>query len=104
MRPRPPAPTPPRDLAELLARIREAPGHVAAAAEGLARSLDDRKSWRGLHAACRRAWEGTITPEALLTAWREATNGRARVPGAVFMTVLRRESRGRATPAPIGSI
>ena len=89
-----PRPEPPTTVAELLARIRESPANVAAAAELLCRDLDDRKSWNGFYAACRRAWEGQIPPGALVTAWREATSGRARNPGAVFMAVLRRESRG----------
>jgi hypothetical protein len=78
---------------ELLARIRESPSFVTDAAELLARDLDDRKSWSGLHAVCRRAWEGRLPPEALATAYREATAGRARSPGAVFMTVVKREAR-----------
>ena len=91
--PPPPRPTPPTSTADLLARVRESPAHVAAAAEVLSRELDDRKSWSGFHAACRRAWEGEIRPEALVTAWHEATSGKARSPGALFMSVLKREVR-----------
>jgi DNA-binding Lrp family transcriptional regulator len=89
--PLPPQAQFPETVLELLARIRESPTNVAAAAEMLCRDLDDRKSWSGFYAACRRAWEGQIPPGALVTAWREATSGRARNPGAVFMAVLRRE-------------
>src|SRR5258708_2510915 len=49
--PRPAEPEPPATVPELLARIRESPAHVAAAAELLSRDLDDRKSWSGFHAA-----------------------------------------------------
>jgi hypothetical protein len=67
--------------------------HVAAA-ELLAQDLGNRKSWSGLYAACRRAWEGRVSPAALVTAGREAASGRARNPGALSITVLKRESRG----------
>jgi DNA-binding Lrp family transcriptional regulator len=91
--PPPPRLEPPTSTGDLLSRIRESPAHVAAAAELLSRELDDRKSWSGFHAACRRAWEGSIPTEALVTAHREATNGKARSPGALFMAVLKREAR-----------
>jgi DNA-binding Lrp family transcriptional regulator len=93
---RPPAPPPkpaPASTAEMLARIREDPRFVVQAAELLSQDLDDRKSWSGFHAACRRAWEGSIPAEALVVAHREATSGKARSPGALFMAVLKREAR-----------
>jgi DNA-binding Lrp family transcriptional regulator len=81
-------------VSDLLACIRASPANVAAAAELLAQDLGDRKSWNGFYAACKRAWEGEIPAEALVIAHREATNGRARSPGALFMAVLKREARG----------
>lgn len=92
-RPAPQTRPAPRDTAEFLARIRESPDCPGKAAELLAQGLDDRKSWPALHAVCRRAWAGELPPEALVTAWRDATNGRARNPGALFMAVVKRESR-----------
>ena len=83
-------PVRPASTEELLLRIREDPSWVPAAAELLAESLGDRKSWLGFHAACRRAWEGVIEPSVLVEAWRQATGGKARNPGAVFMTVVKR--------------
>lgn len=93
-KPKPPAPPPPQSAVELLARIREQPSFPAQAAELLARDLDDRKSWGGFHAMARRAWEGSIPAEALVEAYKQATGGKARNPGAVFMTVVKREARG----------
>jgi hypothetical protein len=93
-RPAAPPPKPaPASTAELLGRIREDPRFVVEAAELLSQDLDDRKSWPGFHAACRRAWEGSIPAEALVIAHREATSGKARSPGALFMAVLDRETR-----------
>jgi hypothetical protein len=94
--PRPTRPEMPARTEELLLRIREDPTWVPAAAELLAQDLGDRKSWFGFHAACRRAWEGRLEPSSLVEAWRQATGGKARNPGAVFMTVLKRHQRGPA--------
>ena len=79
-------------MAELLGRIGERPDFVGKATEALARDLDDRRSWSGLHAICMKAWRGEIPPEALVIGHAEATSGRAKVPGAVFTSVVRREA------------
>ena len=63
------------------------------AAELLSQELDVRKSWSGFHAVARRAWEGSIEPGALVSALAEATGGKARNPGAIFMHVVGRETR-----------
>lgn len=90
-----PAPKPaPATTAELLARIRESPCHPSMAAEALSQEFDDRKSWRGYHAVLTRAWEGEVEPAALVRAFERATDGKARNPGAVFMTVVGREKGG----------
>jgi hypothetical protein len=90
--PRLPRPERPAGVEELLLRIREDPSWVPAAAEVLTAGLNDRMSWSGFHAACRRAWEGSLEPSALVDAWRQATGGKARNPGAVFMTVVKRHT------------
>jgi hypothetical protein len=88
----PPRPAP-ATTAELLSRLREDPANVAAAAELLAREFDDRKSWSGFHAVAKRAFEGEIPPEVLVHALARATDGKARNPGALFMTVV---AKGRS--------
>jgi hypothetical protein len=75
---------PPATTAELLARIREKPSYVAQATEALVQDLDDRRSWRGLHAICRRAFEGELEPAALVHALGKAKGPKARKPGAIF--------------------
>ncbi len=82
----------PQSVAELLCRLREDPVYPSQAAEALAQTLDDRRSWGTYHAVCQRAWAGHIPCSALVQAFREATNGRARNPGALFMSVLKREA------------
>ena len=83
-----PAPT---SVEELLSRLREDPVYPSQAAEALAQAFDDRRSWGTYHAVCQRAWAGHVPCSALVQAWQEATNGRARNPGALFMSVLKRE-------------
>jgi helix-turn-helix protein len=89
--PPPEAKPAPASLPELLARIQDDPRHPAMAAELLAQDFNDRKSWRAFHKVCEQAWRGELASEALLQAWREASGGKARNPGAVFHHVLRRE-------------
>lgn len=89
--PPPEAKPAPASLPELLARIQDDPRHPAMAAELLAQDFNDRKSWRAFHKVCEQAWRGELASAALLQAWREASGGKARNPGAVFHHVLRRE-------------
>jgi helix-turn-helix protein len=97
--PRPEPKPEPRSTAELLAQIQDRPIHAVWAAEELARAFNDRKSWRGFRAVCERAWRGEFPPDVLVTAWREASGGKARNPGAVFNHVVKRESERHACPA-----
>ena len=57
--PPPPRPRPeePSTLPDLLARIREDPSYPAKAADWLATTLQDRKSYSGYFARCREAWQ-----------------------------------------------
>lgn len=90
-----PAPKPaPETTPELLARLRESPSYPSMAAEALVQAFDDRKSWRGFHALTQKAWEGEVEPSALVKAWERATDGKARNPAAVFMTVAMRDGKG----------
>ena len=93
LKPKAPPRPEPRTAEELLARIQENPAHVAAAAEVLARTFDDRKSWNGFHAVARRAFEGGIPAEALTDALRRATDPKARNGGALFMSIVNRWSQ-----------
>ena len=86
--------TPPSTTFELLARIREDPSHVAWATQALAVEFGDEKSWRGLHALCRRAYEGELEPEALVHAYGKALGPQVHNPGAIFTIEVRR--RGQA--------
>lgn len=90
----PPAPArpSPASVEELLSRLREDPAYPSQAAEALAQAFDDRRSWGAYHASCQRAWAGHVPCSSLVQAWREATSGRARNPGALFMSVLKREA------------
>lgn len=92
LKPRPEPKPEPATLAELLGRVRECPSRVPQAAELLAQTFDDRKSWSGYHAVVKRAFEGEIPAEALVRALERATDGKARNPAAVFMTVVGRGS------------
>ncbi|QDV39567.1 helix-turn-helix domain-containing protein [Tautonia plasticadhaerens] len=75
---------PPATTAELLGRIREDPSYVSQAAQALASELGDERSWRGLHAICRRAFEGRVEPEALVYALGKAKGPKVQKPGAIF--------------------
>lgn len=93
LKPKPPPRPEPQTTAELLARIQENPAHVAAAAEVLARTFDDRRSWNGFHAVARRAFEGEIPPGVLVDALGRASDGKARNPAALFMSIVGRRVR-----------
>lgn len=93
LKPKAPPRPEPQTTAELLARIQESPAHVAAAAEVLARTFDDRRSWNGFHAVARRAFEGEIPPGLLVDALGRASDGKARNPAALFMSIVGRSSR-----------
>jgi hypothetical protein len=81
---------PPATTAELLGRIREDPSYVAQAAQALAVELGDERSWRGLHAICRRAFEGELEPAALVHALGKAQGPQVRKPGAIFTVEVSR--------------
>jgi hypothetical protein len=82
-------PKPPATLPELLGRVREDPGFPAAAASLLARELNDHKSYAGFLARCTEAWRGELEPGRLVAALEQATGGKARKPGALFMHTCR---------------
>lgn len=86
--PRTPAP-PPATLRELLERLREDPSHVPTAAAALCQAFDDHKSYSGYLARLEEVWRGEREVDDLVGAYRQASSGRARKPGAVFMHVLR---------------
>ena len=88
---------PPASTAELLGRIRERPAFVPMAAEALARDFDDSKSWKGLHALCRMAFEGVLEPEALQHGYARALGPKARNPGAIFTIEARNWRPGMST-------
>jgi hypothetical protein len=88
----PPRPRPeiPKTLPEVLGRIREDPSFPALAADWLASSLDDRKSWAGFKARCEEAWRGELHPDRLLSAYEQAMGSKARNRGAIFMVAVKR--------------
>ena len=90
LKPKAPPRPEPQTAEELLARIQENPAHVAAAAEVLARTFDDRRSWAGFHAVARRAFEGEIPPAVLVDALGRASDPKARNPAALFMSIVGR--------------
>lgn len=93
LRPRP-APRPePATLAEVLERIHDSPGRVPDAAELLSQAFDDRKSWSGFHAVCRRCFEGELPPAVLVDALNRANRPGVRNRGALFMTVVGLKNR-----------
>ncbi|MGE5754519.1 MAG: hypothetical protein ACM35G_02205 [Planctomycetaceae bacterium] len=87
-RPRPEAP---RTLPEVLGRIREDPSFPALAADWLAKTFDDRKSYSGFKARCEEAWRGELNPDQLVSAYQQAIGPRAKNPGAIFMYAVHRE-------------
>ena len=80
----------PRDLAELLPRIRERPWYPLEAAGLLARSFDDHKSQAYYGLVCKEAFEGALDPADLADAYRQATSEKAREPGKVFTAAIQR--------------
>jgi hypothetical protein len=85
-RPRPEAP---RTLPELLGRIREDPSFPALAADWLAKTFGDPKSYSGFKARCEEAWRGELPVDRLVSAYEQATGPRAKNPGALFMFAVR---------------
>jgi hypothetical protein len=75
---------PPATTSELLLRLREDPSYVSLATQGLALDLDDQRSWRWLHALCKRAFEGDLDPRALVHAFEKARGPQVRNRGAIF--------------------
>jgi hypothetical protein len=86
-RPRPEAP---RTLPEVLVRIREDPSFPALAADWLAKTFNDHKSYAGYKARCEEAWRGELEPRRLVAAYEQALGPRAKNPGAIFMVAVRR--------------
>jgi hypothetical protein len=87
----PPRPHPetPRTLPELLGRIREDPSFPALAADWLAKTFGDPKSYSGFKARCEEVWRGELPVDRLVSAYEQATGPRAKNPGALFMFALR---------------
>jgi hypothetical protein len=88
--PPPRRPEAPRTLPEVLGRIREDPSFPALAADWLASSLQDRKSYSGFKARCEEAWRGELAVDQLVSAYEQATGPKAKNPGAIFQSVLKR--------------
>lgn len=88
---RAPAPPPaqPATLPDLLSRIREDPSFPATAAAALCREWEDPKSYAGFLARLNAAWRGEIEVDDLVDAAKQASSGRARNPGALFMSLTR---------------
>jgi hypothetical protein len=86
-RPRPEAP---RTLPEVLGRIREDPSFPSLAADWLASTLEDRKSYSGFKARCEEAWRGELPVPRLLSAYEQATGPKVRNPGAIFQVACQR--------------
>jgi DNA-binding MarR family transcriptional regulator len=83
----PPRPRPetPRTLPELLSHIRDDPAFPALAADWLAKTFGDQKSYSGFKARCEEAWRGELPVERLVSAYAQATGPRAKNRGALFM-------------------
>ncbi len=78
-------------MPELLARIREDPSYPAKAADWLATTLQDRKSYSGFKARCEEAWRGELPVGRLVSAYEQATGPRAKNRGAIFMYAMNRQ-------------
>jgi hypothetical protein len=89
--PPPRRPEAPRTLPEVLGRIREDPSFPSLAADWLASTLQDRKSYSGFKARCEEAWRGELEPRRLVAAYEQATGSRAKNPGAIFMVAVRQK-------------
>ena len=88
LRPRPEAL---RTLPEVLTRIREDPSFPSLAADWLASSLQDRKSYSGFKARCEEAWRGELPVSRLMSAFEQATGPKVRNRGALFMHAVRQK-------------
>jgi hypothetical protein len=88
--PPPRRPEAPRTLPEVLGRIREDPSFPSLAADWLASSLQDRKSYSGFKARCEEAWRGDLPVSRLVSAYEQASGPKAKNPGAIFMYAVRR--------------
>ena len=69
-----PCPETPRTLPELLSHIREAPAFPALAADWLAKTFGDQKSYSGFKARCEEAWRGELPVARLVSAYEQATS------------------------------
>jgi hypothetical protein len=91
----PPRPRPetPRTLPELLSHIRDDPAFPALAADWLAKTFGDQKSYSGFKARCEEAWRGELPVERLVSAYEQATGPKAKNPGAIFMYAMNRQRK-----------
>jgi hypothetical protein len=89
--PPPRRPAAPRTLPEVLTRIREDPSFPSLAADWLAKTFNDHKSYAGYKARCEEAWRGELEPRRLVSAYQQAIGPRAKNPGAIFMYAVHRE-------------
>jgi hypothetical protein len=87
----PPRPRPetPRTLPELLSHIREDPAFPALAADWLAKTFGDQKSYSGFKARCEEAWRGDLPVSRLVSAYEQAMGPRTKHPAALFMHAVR---------------
>jgi hypothetical protein len=83
----PPKPRPeiPQTLPELLSPIREDPAFPALAADWLAKTFGDQKSYSGFKARCEEAWRGELPVDCLVSAYEQASGPKAKNPGAIFL-------------------
>ncbi|HMB08326.1 MAG TPA: hypothetical protein VKP69_31920, partial [Isosphaeraceae bacterium] len=86
-----PRPAAPRTLPEVLTRIREDPSFPPLAADWLAKTFNDHKSYSGFKARCEEAWRGELSVDQLLSAYEQATGPKARNRGAIFMVAVRQK-------------
>lgn len=86
-----PRPAAPRTLPEVLSRIREDPSFPPLAADWLAKTFGDSKSYCGFKARCEEAWRGELAVARLVSAYEQATGPRAKNRGALFMHAVRQK-------------
>ena len=75
----------------MLGRIREDPSFPSLAADWLASSLQDRKSYSGFKARCEEAWRGELPVSRLMSAFEQATGPKVRNRGVLFMHAVRQK-------------
>jgi hypothetical protein len=80
----------PKTVPELIERLGESPGYPIMGASWLARELGDVKSQAYYQKVLTECWAGTRSPESVLDAYRQATNPKAKKPGAIFAHALKR--------------